>query len=169
MDVRASRPHETETVSCTAELLLTAEGGRELGHALRRALGRTSPGGLVIADLRLVQHAGYRALREVLIAVVVAHAELDYRYLVMWLQQENEELLATLEATATEQGIAVPLVLFPAGRPRTLGKLTKSERDTLELVERSGPVTAAELRSQVNLRTPSASNRLRRLYRLRLV
>ena len=87
----------------------------------------------------------------------------------MWLQQENEELLATLEATATEQGIAVPLVLFPAGRPRTLGKLTKSERDTLELVERSGPVTAAELRSQVNLRTPSASNRLRRLYRLRLV
>jgi hypothetical protein len=166
---RATPSHQVETVSVDTELLLTTETGRELGQALRRALARTAPGAVVVADLRRVQHAGYRALHEVLAAVAAAHAELEYRYLLIWIDRDNEELLASLTAAAVERGTALPLLLYPEGLAGTVGKLTKSERDTLDLVERSGTLTAASLRTQIDVGASSASNRLRRLYRLRLV
>src|SRR5205823_2464222 len=68
-------PGRPETLVGGTDLLITGEGGRELGLAIRRALARASAGTVVVADLRAVRHAGYRALRELLAAVATAHAE----------------------------------------------------------------------------------------------
>ena len=149
--------------------LLNAEGGRELGNQIRAALATVPPGESLLVDLRRLRHAGYRALHEILAAVANAHSEREARYIVFGVQKGSEDLLAALDAVAKERGTALPVMIYPDRSTRAVGKLTKVERDTLELVARSTQVTAAELRRSGNLATSSASNRLRRLYRLRLV
>jgi hypothetical protein len=149
-------------------VLSSGAADRQIGALLRAQFGAAPPGTVLLVDLCAVRQAGFIVLRELIGTVAAALHENQDRYLLLCADEENADLLASLEIAARERRLVLPL-LDRGGGWHTLGRLTKAERDTLALVIEDGAVTAALLRARMGLLTSAASNRLRRLYDLRLV
>lgn len=61
------------------------------------------------------------------------------------------------------------LTVEPGGRRRVVGQLEPTLKETLDLVTRSAPLTAPRLGALLGMAVNTASNRLKRLYDLRLI
>jgi hypothetical protein len=159
------------------DLYPLTEGGNLLGlhigqaiHELitSRLLGLPR-GSILLIDLSQVRQASHTALRQVLSALAtVRDTEMEERYLLFHVDMDNQDLVQSLQILARDQKYVIPVV-NRTGSWHAFGRLTKSERDTLEIVLKYQEVTSTQLANRLHLLTSAASNRLRRLYMLRLV
>jgi hypothetical protein len=155
---------------------LTEEGhllgypvGRKIHALIDCRLLRLPRGSVLLVDLSRVRQVSHAALREMLsVFAAVRTAELEQRYLLLHVDVSNRELIESLEILARDRGDVIP-VINQTGSWHVLGKLTKSERDTLSMVLEHEEMTSARLGAGLHLPASAASNRLRRLYELRLV
>jgi hypothetical protein len=124
---------------------------------------------VLLIDFTKLRQASYPALREVLSVVnVLRAAKHEEKYLVFYVDLRNRDLVESIEMIARARGHLIP-VLDRSGDRHYFGKLTKAERDTLEVVEQHGALTSSELHHRSGLPPSAASNRLRRLHHLRLI
>lgn len=124
---------------------------------------------MLLIDLTKLRQASYPALREVLSVVeVLRTARHDEKYLVFYIDQRNRDLVESIEMIAQARGHLIRAI-DRSGAWHNFGKLTKAERDTLEIVEQRGELTSRELHRRSGLLPSAASNRLRRLHYLRLI
>lgn len=74
------------------------------------------------------------------------------------------------EAVLSLRRIKLPLLAFDlGGKWRVVGNLEESLRETLELISKTGRLTASDLVSRLGLAVNTASTRLKRLHNLHLV
>ncbi|HVG34287.1 MAG TPA: hypothetical protein VM911_14550 [Pyrinomonadaceae bacterium] len=151
------------------DTLFDSNAGCRVYRAINRKLRRLPGGSVLLVDLTRLREASYGSLKEVLSAVdLLREAKHHEKYLVFCIDQRNHDLIESIEMIARSRGHLIP-VIGRNGDWHNLGKLTKAERDTLELVEKYGALTSKELHKRFGLLLSAASNRLRRLHHLRLI
>jgi hypothetical protein len=149
--------------------MLSRSGGQEVCDAIIRKLHSLSRGAVLLADFSGVQQMGYLALREVFSALAALRtAELDDRYLLFRVDTQQQEIVESLAMIARDRGNVIPAI-NERGEWQTLGRLTQAEHETLDVVMEEAEVTSTQLTKRLHLLPSAASNRLRRLYDLRLV
>lgn len=162
-------PERIDVSALIGSDLVEHAAGRRVFEDVTARLRRPTGDGRFIVDLTGLRQVGYLALVELLaLQDTVRAAEMEERYLIYRVDPDQHELLELLGVALRSRRMALPLV-DTAGAHRVLGRLTRSERDTLEFVLRRKEVTSVELGDQFALESSAASNRLRRLYSLRLV
>jgi len=153
------------------------EDGQLFGHPIGQMIQRLIThrllelplGSVLLVDLSNVRQASFAALWEVLsVLATLRSMELEQKYLLFHLNINNRDLVASLEILARDRKEVVP-VINQTGSWHALGRLTVAERDTLAVVLEGKEITSTLLSERLHLVTSAASNRLRRLYELRLV
>ena len=178
-EAHASRTTEGRTTTGARRLdaaRLTPDGvlygraaGRKLAEAIARELQHAARGTVLVVDLTKVRQASYAALKEMFSVLdLLRTMKLAERYLLFYVDARNEDLLEAVEVTALARRQMLP-VIDRKGVWHNFGRLTKTERDTLELVEASDGLTSKDLQHRFALLASAASNRLRRLHDLRLI
>ena len=86
------------------------------------------------------------------------------------LQDLTEDFIHNINAAIHLQRLKMAFVIItPEGDWNIIGQLEQSLSETLNIIAKQGRLTAPELAQILNLAINSASNRLKRLYDLRLV
>jgi hypothetical protein len=161
-------PVEADTLLESGSPLLHSDG-IGLQEAILDRLRALQPGETLLVDLAPLHQASYSMLRDLfLVAVILRTRELENRYVLYRVDDTDVELIDTLEVIARDRREVLPAI-NTEGCWRTFGRLAKAERDTLGVVLEAQEITTAQLCVQMSLMPSAASNRLRRLYALRIV
>jgi hypothetical protein len=149
--------------------LLGLHSGQAIYALISHRLLSLPRGSVLLVDLSQVRQASPSALRQVLATLAMVRGpELEERYLIFHVDLDNQDLVQSLQLLARDQKDVIPVV-NRTGSWHAFGRLTKSERDTLDIVLKHQEVTSTQLARCLHLLTSAASNRLRRLYVMRLV
>jgi len=139
-------------------------------EAIRSALSGSRNGdGILLVDLSGIREVGCPVVVELLgLFRQAAQSNGPARYLLVKLDQLHGEPAETLACIANVSGIPLPAVDH-SGSSEILGVLTLAERTTFASVMQTGSMTSSQLGDSAKLPLSAASNRLRRLYTLRLI
>jgi DNA-binding transcriptional ArsR family regulator len=144
--------------------------GEGLGRQIRRRLRALSAGEVLLVDFIGIRVTSYFALQETLAALCacVVGPFAEENYVVFRADEDNSDLFEALNIIGRQRRCVIPCV-SSAHKWRLAGRLTQAERATLASLIEAGTLTAAQLQQRLRLPPSAASNRLRKLYQMRIV
>lgn len=149
--------------------LFTREQGQRVSEEIRSELEKVSSGGILLLDFSKIRSATPSCLVEILsIFGQPEHPELRDKYPVLKLESTNRDLRYSILLTLKEKN-SVILSFDEQGNWMVLGKLTKAQKDTFEIVAGREETTSTEISRLMDIPINAASNRLRDLYDMKLI
>lgn len=153
-----------------SDMLVRRADGEELGRKLRERFQTLHPGQVLVVDFSGVRVTGFFALQDALtvLCTAVPGRVTEEKFVVIRADEGNSDLFEALHLIGRQRNCVIPSI-STAGRWRLAGKLTHAERATLESVMDAGALTASQLQKRLHLLPSAASNRLRKLFQMRIV
>jgi len=152
-----------------SENLLSREQGQQILEGIKEELTKLPVEGILFLDFRNIHCATYACLTEILSVVNgLKRGEFRDKYLIMKLESINHDLKDSLIFVIKEKN-SVILSLDEKGNKKVLGKLTKAQSETREIVRKREEVTSTEISKLFDIPISAASNRLKDLYDKKLL
>jgi hypothetical protein len=137
--------------------------GLRVCTAVQKKFHRLPKETLLLLDLSKVLRIAHSALEVLLSSAKTLVAVREGKYLLFQVDKKNRDLVESLEVLARDRDYKVPII-DTTGKWHVIGRLTKAESETMNLVLQSKGITSAQLKDRLHILSVAASNRLRSLY-----
>lgn len=147
--------------------------GREMGAEVHAkvidVLRALPPQAILCLDFQNILFATPAGINEILnLFNELTREEFKDKFVVLRLNNSNNDLLISFNFIVKDKGLTV-LVITEAENYRILGKVSKSLRDTLKIIEDKKVVTSKTISRNLGIPLSAASARLRKLNQLKLI
>lgn len=155
--------------SAGGRFMVTRRAGRSVRESIEAGVSGLPKGGVLYVDTRGVELMDYSFADEALGILVsrVAGREYGERHVV--LVEEDRDLLENVEASLKARSLAMIRVGEVGGEPTVIGKIKDHLLETLEVVQKAGSITTAQLAAKLGIEHTACNNRASNLAKLGLI
>lgn len=149
--------------------LLLRDYGRRAFSVLEERLMAVSPGGTLALDLRGIRVMDTSFADETIVELAVSLLANKYGDRFLILQEPSAATIENIEGTILRRKVKVALPVMTGSGTELIGMVEPNLADAWGLTQQARTLTARQLADQLGLEINTASMRLHKLYRLRLL
>lgn len=149
--------------------LLGSEKGKKILEKIHKELNNLPMERVLLLDFSNIRYATSDCLTEILNVIDrLKRWEFKDKYILLKLKSTNVSLMNTFCLVLKEKRTVIPSI-DEKKNLKFLGKLTKCQKETIDLIKKEGKTTSNDISKLLDIPISAASNRLKDLYNQKLL